>query len=104
MIEEMLDIVPVIEGDLFAFANVAQGIEVEPTIFIDHLGIRLTGVVDQSCWIPLLVPVEIMRLIEVKNVDGSPTCMLRRFEELIASAIRLLFVDEFTAVFNDLAP
>ncbi len=97
----MLDIVPVIKTKLLPFANLPQGVEKQAILLIDHLAIRIAGMIDQTGVIPCFVSVNIMRLVEIKDIDRSPAGGLRFLKQLKPPAIGFLLIDQLPAVFEE---
>lgn len=98
----MFNVVAVIEGNFLAFGDVLEGVEKEAVVLIHHFAIGRAGMIDQAGWIPRFVPVEVVRLVEVEDVNRGGTRMPGRFQQGQPAAVGFLFIDQFAPVFQQL--
>lgn len=96
----MRDVVAVVEGDLLPFSDIAQGIQVQAILFIDEFAVRIAGMIGQARVIIRFVAIEVVRLVQLKNVDGGPPGAKGVLVKSQPAAIRLLFGDAFAHIFD----
>ena len=67
MLPVALQVVAVVEGDLFAGCNRATRDDPDAAADVFRVAVRLTTVIDQAGWIPINAAVEIPGVVEVED-------------------------------------
>ena len=68
-----LNVKAVVKGELFAFFDFTQGIDINTAPDDPGLTIRVTGVIDQACCVPRHITIDVPLVIQGENIDRGIT-------------------------------
>ena len=101
VLSPVFQIESVVVSKFLALGDVAKRVNPNPTSHDVRLTIRGAGVIDEPRGIPTHSAINVGAFVELKNVNGSTTCLLGFREESLGAALRFSFRNVLADVLDD---